>query len=148
VSVNGVAVGPSGNVYVVEGGSADKLYKFTPDGTLLGQWGGTGTGDGQFNTPYGVAVDADENVYVCEGGGNRVQKFTSDGVFLTKWGSPGSGDGQFIFPTDLAVDSDFNIYVVDSANHRIQKFGSPPTPTRTTTWGRLKALYRTPGGAR
>lgn len=147
VSLRGVAVGPSGNVYVVDGGEAERVYKYTADGVLLGQWGDYGTGDGQFRLANGVAVDSDENVYVCEGTGNRVQKFTSTGMFLTKWGSEGSGDGEFIYPTDLAVDADGNIYVVDSANNRIQKFGFPSTPTRTTTWGRIKAMYRGSSGA-
>jgi len=138
----GVAVGPSGNVYVVEGGTADRVYKYTPDGVLITSWGGRGSGDGQFSSPHGVAVDADENVYVVDSNNARIEKFTSSGVFLTKWGSVGSGDGQFLGAADIAVDGDGNIYVVDSFLNRVQKFGTVPTSTRTTTWGRIKALYR------
>ena len=46
-----------------------------------------GTGDGQFKTPSGIAVDSSDNVYVTDGGNNRIQKFDSNGKFITKWGS-------------------------------------------------------------
>jgi len=139
---NGIAVGPSGNVYVAE--DHDLIFKYTADGTFLMSWGTSGSGDGQFSQPYGIAVDSDENVYVVDSGNSRIQKFTSTGAFLTKWGSNGTGDGQFIGPRDIGVDGDGNIYVADWANNRIQKFGDAATPSAPTTWGRLKTLYREP----
>lgn len=39
------------------------------------QWGGYGSGPGQFIDPSGVAVDAGGNVYVADFGNNRIQKF-------------------------------------------------------------------------
>jgi DNA-binding beta-propeller fold protein YncE len=60
--------------------------------------GSHGTGDGQFNNPYDVAVDRYGTVYVADSSNHRIQKFTSDGKFITKWGSEGSADGQFAFP--------------------------------------------------
>ncbi len=42
------------------------------------QWGGPGTGNGEFNAPVGVAVDAWGNVYVSDSGNNRIQKFAKD----------------------------------------------------------------------
>lgn len=38
-----------------------------------------GTGDGQFNTPEGLATDAKGNLYVCDWGNNRVAIFAPDG---------------------------------------------------------------------
>jgi len=87
------------------------------------KWGGPGSGDGQFNWPLGVAVDATGNVYVADGNNFRIQKFSSAGVFLAQWGSFGSGDGQFSNPTDVAIDATGNVYVADTFNQRIQKFG-------------------------
>ena len=45
----------------------------TYDFTL--KWGTQGSGDGQFNTPYGIAIDSSGDVYVADYLNNRVQKF-------------------------------------------------------------------------
>lgn len=39
------------------------------------RWGSTGSGDGQFNDPEGVAADGSGNVYVADYINNRIQKF-------------------------------------------------------------------------
>ena len=44
------------------------------------QWGSPGTGDGQFNSPISVAVDAGGYVYVADSGNHRIQKFTGSGL--------------------------------------------------------------------
>jgi len=85
-------------------------------------WGGSGTGDGQFTHPYGIAIDASDNVFVTDGENNRIQKFDSNGNFLLKWGTFGSGNGQMNSPFGLTVDATGNVYVSDYYNVRIQKF--------------------------
>jgi DNA-binding beta-propeller fold protein YncE len=108
----------------------------------LMQWGSYGAGNGQFRNPYGVATDAAGNVYVADWGNYRIQKFTNTGAYITQWGTYGTGDGQFDRPDGVATDAAGNVYVADIGNHRIQKFGAVPTPTQTTSWGRLKRMYR------
>jgi DNA-binding beta-propeller fold protein YncE len=49
---------------------------------------------------------------------------------------------QFDLPEGVAVDASGHVYVTDEGNNRIQVFGPVPTPTRSTSWGRMKALYR------
>jgi DNA-binding beta-propeller fold protein YncE len=109
--------------------------------SYLLQWGTRGSDDGQFNGPAGIAVDASGNVYVVDFRNHRVEKFTDTGVYLAQWGTSGNGDGQFFFPYSVATDAAGNVYVAEVGNNRIQKFGSP-TPTKPTSWGRLKSLYR------
>jgi tripartite motif-containing protein 71 len=60
--------------------------------------GSSGTGDGEFFRPFGVAVDTSGNVYVADSNNYRIQKFDSNGNFVAKWGSKGTGDGQFNSP--------------------------------------------------
>src|SRR5690606_6703724 len=86
------------------------------------KWGTYGIRDGNFNSPTGIAVDSEGNVYVVDSLNNRIQKFTSDGTFVLKWGSDGRSDGKFSYPTGIAVDSEGNVYVADTGNNRIQKF--------------------------
>jgi len=133
-----VTADSAGNVYVADSLN-DRIQKFDSSGNFLlkfGAFGGngsSGSGDGQFNDPRGVAVDSAGNVYVVEFMGQRVQKFDSNGTFITKWGSSGSGDGQFNTPRGVAVDSSGNVYVADHNNHRVQKFDS--NGTFITKWG-------------
>src|SRR5918998_1716906 len=51
--------------------------------------------DGQFGSPFGIAVDPSGNVYVSDSTDNRIQKFSSNGGFVTKGGESGRGNGQF-----------------------------------------------------
>ncbi|MCK4734430.1 MAG: 6-bladed beta-propeller, partial [Methanophagales archaeon] len=102
-------------------------------GHFITKWGIEGSGDGEFQCPYGIAVDSSGNVFVADEGNTRIQKFDSDGHFIIKWGSRGTGDGEFFWPHGIAVDSSGNVYVADANNNRIQKFDSDGT--FITKWG-------------
>jgi NHL repeat-containing protein len=136
----GIAIDAAGSVYVADG--INIIRKFSDTGLLIGQWGSPGTGDGQFDQIFGIATDFAGDVYVSDYRNNRVQKFTSSGAYITQWGSLGSGSGQFHSPGGVATDAAGNIFVADARNYRVQKFGPDPTPTTSTSWGRLKTLYR------
>jgi len=111
----------SGDVYVADTGN-HRIQRFTVGGNYRTGWGTYGTGDGQFASPTGVAVDSLGGVYVADTDNHRIQKFTAAGTYLTQWGTYGTGEGQFASPTGVAVDSSANVYVADTGNHRIQKF--------------------------
>jgi sugar lactone lactonase YvrE len=139
-SAVGVTVDAGYNVYV--SGFDMRVQKFTSDGTYLTQWGSLGGGNGEFFYPWGMATDAVGHVYVADAENYRIQVFSGNGTYLTQWGTQGSGNSQFGFPTGVALDVSGNVFVADRENNRIQKFGHMPTPTKSTTWGRLKRMYR------
>jgi subtilisin family serine protease/sugar lactone lactonase YvrE len=91
-----------------------------PSQTLT--FGSTGSGNGLFNRPKGVAVDKEGNIWVADSENNRVQKFNSKGEFLMKFGTAGAGNGQFSKPQDIAFTSDGKLWVTDSGNARVQEF--------------------------
>ena len=68
----GVAVAPSGNVYVSDEYN-DRIQYFTSTGSFLGKWGSRGTGPGQFYQPWGVAVGPTGLVYVVGWRNHRIQ---------------------------------------------------------------------------
>jgi PKD repeat protein len=98
----------------------------------LGTTGSPGSGNNQFNTPQGVAVDANY-IYVADTENHRVQIFNRNTLayVATIGGSYGTGNNQFKFPTDVAVDAAGNIYVADYANKRVQQYNSSRVYQRT-----------------
>jgi sugar lactone lactonase YvrE len=107
-------------------------FVIIPPYSFVREWGSAGSGEGQFDGPYDVAIDSQNNVYVTDFVNDRIQKFDSDGNFITTWGSAGSGEGQFDGPYGVATDSQNNVYVTDYGNDRIQVF-SPSIGATTTT---------------
>ena len=128
-------------VYVVDSNNC-RIEKFTGSGGFVAKWGTTGPGPGQFLEPVGVAIDAAGKVYVTDWLRMRVLVFTGTGQFITEWGNQGTGPGEFDAPGGVAADAGGDVFVADNHNNRIQKFGPLPTPTKATSWGRLKALFR------
>jgi DNA-binding beta-propeller fold protein YncE len=115
-------VGFSFNIYVADLEN-NRVQVFDFQGNQQFLWGSKGNGNGQFDDPWGVAVDKDTNVYVTDYNNHRVQVFTNNGDFITAFGTKGDGDGQFDHPTGIAIDPFTNtIYVADTDNHRIQVF--------------------------
>lgn len=125
----GSAVDGSGNVYVADSGN-HIIRKITSGGvvtTLAGLAGTSGTADGtgnaaRFNTPTGIALASDGNLYVTEGNSQTIRKVTTAGVVTTLAGlanTAGSTDGtgtgaRFNNPRAIAfAANDGNLYVVE-----------------------------------
>lgn len=93
------------------------------DGVCLRAFGSKGSGNGNFSSPFGVALDRNGDVVVADTENHRVQVLRfSDGACLRTIGSRGSGNGQFESPRDVAVDLNGRIIVTDAGNNRLQFF--------------------------
>ncbi len=128
-----VAVDANGFVYVTDTGN-NRIRKITPNGEVTTIAGsaisgyGEGTGvNARFNTPAGINVDSDGNVYVSDLGNYAIRKITPEGVVSTlAGGSKGIKDGagyeaEFFSPTSLVVDAQGSIYVAETAANIIRK---------------------------
>ena len=123
------AYGPGGNVFVADTAN-DRVAVFDASGNYLRQFGSSGSGQGQFEFPWGIGV-AGNDVFVSDYNRDCVLKFRADtGAFVSEWGKGGpptcsgdhgSADGEFSSPSGIAVGPDA-LFVDDFSNDRIQKF--------------------------
>jgi DNA-binding beta-propeller fold protein YncE len=130
-----VGVGRDGSVYVADTGN-HRIQVFETSGAFITKFGAFGTGDGQFEFPDSIAVDAGTgHVFVADTFNNRIQEFDENGSFITSFGTKGSGDGQFNHPQGVAYNLTFNrnnghpvyiLYVADTDNNRIQVLSLEP----------------------
>ncbi len=129
----GVAVDSKGTVYVADR-SNHRIRMVAADGTtttLAGNGSATyqdGKGTAaKFNSPNGVDVDPNGNVYVADTGNQRIRKIDKNSVVTTVAGQASSGwvDGpaanaRFSNPYDVVFGTKGEIFVADYSNHRIR----------------------------
>lgn len=80
-----VAFDAEGNAYFTDGYVNSRVGKADKDGRWVASWGSRGSGDGQFNTPHGIVVSTQGEVYVADRGNARIQVFDRDGKFLRRF---------------------------------------------------------------
>jgi sugar lactone lactonase YvrE len=75
-----VAWDPQGNIFVSDGYTNHRVVKYDKNGRFLRQVGSekAGSEPSQFNTPHGIAVDAQGNVYVADRANHRMQVFDNN----------------------------------------------------------------------
>jgi sugar lactone lactonase YvrE len=133
---SGIAVDTNDNVYVGDTGN-DLVREISSAGmvtTVAGSAGVAGSTDGLpsvglLNSPQGVAVDGNGNVFVADSVNDTIRKITPSGVLATIAGTAGKigsadGDGpQVVFnsPVGVAVDRNGYLYVADTGNNTIRQ---------------------------
>ncbi|HVW16821.1 MAG TPA: NHL repeat-containing protein [Solirubrobacteraceae bacterium] len=127
---HGVAITPDGaRTYVARGNN--HITAYSPAGTEIDDFGGTGNKLGKLNAPAQLSLDADGNLWVADRGNNRVQEFGPYGQRLAAFGVRGTGPGQFVHPTGVSVDCNGLVTVADTGNNRVQQFALAAPASRS-----------------
>ena len=118
-----IAMGPNGNLYVVDGGNF-RVQVFRPDGVFAGKMGSAGNRTGQFSRPKGIDTDAFGNVYVSDAAFGNFQIFNAAGELLMFIGNRSTAmePGKFMLPSGIAVDEDGRVYMVDQYFRKVDVF--------------------------
>ena len=114
-------------VQVFDGATHNYIY-------TLGITDSDGDDNMHFYYPTGVAVSADNRIYVSDQGNERVQIFNGATfnyiATLGTTGESGTSNTQFNYPHGVAVSAvDNRIYVADYGNYRVQVFKAVILPS-------------------
>ena len=125
-----VAVAADGSMYVADTWN-HRVQHLDADGSPLNAWGthgqylgGGDVGQSAFYGPRGIAIGANNWVYVADTGNKRIQVFEPNGEYAFQWGGGGALAGYLDEPVGIAVGPRDEVYVADTWNRRIQVFTS------------------------
>jgi len=101
-----------GNLYYANA-EDNKIYVYNFSGGLIKQFGGYGSGDGEFRGPHGMDIDG-QFIYFAESRNSRVQVLHLVSCsYSHKWGSEtSSDDGKLVNPYEIRLYDGF-CYVAD-----------------------------------
>lgn len=105
---SGVALGPNGEVHVVDSGNAE-VQVYSADGQFVRVYGERGSELGQFVIPRAVVVDSAGHSWVADGVGGFVTQFDPAGVAVTRFvptlanGAPGQPTYLSLSPSGQLV---------------------------------------------
>ena len=132
----GIAVDAAGNLYIADGGNC-RIRKVSASGiitTVAGNGAVSFSGDGGPATSAGfeatwVAVDSAGNLYIVDGGNERVRLVNTSGIITTIAGNGvlgTSGDGgpatsaELNVPFGIALGAGGKVYVTDGGGGRVR----------------------------
>ena len=136
---SGIAVLHSGNIIVTDGYGNNRVLLYDKTGKLLKQVakgeggpGDKGTGPGEWNLPHKLAVDAQENLYIIDREGHRVEVFDKNLNYLRDIRVEGWN------PWDIGISrkgDDGIAFIADHALERVHKL-SLKDGKLLATWGK------------
>ena len=129
IQPKGVVQDAQGNTYIGDS-NYDHINKYDSNRSLITTFGSSGSGNGQFQSITGLAIDKVNGfIYVSDSVANKVQKFTTAGTYVSQFSTTfGGGDGQFSYgPMTMIMRTDGNLLIQDGPSGRLQTL----TPTGT-----------------
>jgi sugar lactone lactonase YvrE len=114
-SCTSVAIGNS-NIYAVDNLNDNvRIYTYTSSTVSYSTtFGGTGSTNGYFNSPYGVAVKSTGDILVTDTLNNRVSVFDSSNTWQSNFGS-----SELDGPLGVHIDESDRVYVSDATSVKV-----------------------------
>jgi DNA-binding beta-propeller fold protein YncE len=135
---SGIAILRNGNIVVTDGYGNNRVILFDKNGKFIKQVGkdaggpgDKGTGPGEWNLPHKLAVDANENLYVIDREGHRLQVFDKNLNYLREIKNDWN-------PWDVHISrkgADGVGFIADHKDERVQKFQLKDGKI-VATWGK------------
>lgn len=136
---SGIAILRNGNMVVTDGYGNNRLLLFSKDGKFIKQVakgaGGQadkGAGNGEWNLPHKLAVDAEENLYVVDRENKRIQVFDKNLNYVRQFANDGWN------PWDIGISrkgTDGLGFIADHAGERMHKIALKDGKI-LATWGK------------
>ncbi|MBI4404879.1 MAG: SMP-30/gluconolactonase/LRE family protein [Deltaproteobacteria bacterium] len=133
-----VAIDSAGNLFIADTNN-HRIRKVDGNSGNISTVAGNGTGgyagdngpavSARLNSPSGIAIDSDGDLYIADTNNHRIRKVDSNGDISTVAGTGTAGydeDGpdatsrKLNRPVGVLLDSSDNLYIADSANNRIR----------------------------
>jgi RHS repeat-associated protein len=140
----GVATDGKGHVWVVDRAN-NRVEEFSESGSFIETFGWgvsngeskfqictsscraglSGSGNGQFNNPWGIAITESGNIWVTDTNNDRVEEFNEKAEFLQKFGTKATGaskETEFVSPEGIGVTQNGKLWVADGSGARVGEF--------------------------
>jgi DNA-binding beta-propeller fold protein YncE len=139
-AIQGVAVAPSGRIWVTIAGTHSAIVALRSDGTTDLRI--ERAGSAALGSLGGIAVNADETLIaaVSTDAERPISVFRTDGTYVASFGKRGEGEGTFSRPTHLAWGVGNTLWVVDTLRGSISVFDA-----KGDYRGRIGGFGRGPG---
>ena len=142
VRPRGFTIDPKGVIYLTDWGN--QMIRKIENGFVYNLAGSPGMGyengkgkEAKFTTPFGIAQDSEQSLYVTDKHPSKIRKITKDGTVTTfagpieltakdEFAGMRYRDGKantalFLYLTAILIDKQDNIYVSDTGNQAIRK---------------------------
>jgi hypothetical protein len=116
-----IAVSRAGEVFVADTYN-HRVQKMDSGGNWT-TWGGTAPSTTWFNTPRGIVVDDNDNVYISDNKNRRIRIFNTAMQHQLDWNFKDDMWG----PNDIAIDNNNDVYVTEYAGRGVHKYTADGT---------------------
>lgn len=137
----GIAVAPNGHVFVADGYGQNWIHEFDENQKYVKSFGGRGSGDGQFQTCHGIAIDRRGDkplLLVCDRENHRLQHFDLDGNFvavITKDENHRPCSISFHGKNAAVAELDGRVAIIDETNKVVSVLGENPDMKQRANFG-------------